>query len=301
MEEVDPRWVDVEAGRRYTQTTILERYPKFDRHLFKTLPFEMAQKPKSLRDGKGGPRDIKTYLATDVDALVARLAAPPEPEPVDPRWLDVVEGRRYSRDSAMEKYPDLHPRFFTDKTLLFKIARKPKAGNPGVRDVKTFLAADVDALVARLAVPEPERVDPGWLDVEEGRRYTMATAMERYPQITLHSFKDKTLAFEKVRKPKTSKHAGARDVKTYLAADIDALAAERAKKRARHAPQEPEPEPEPEEEEEEDADECPICLDALGASATLVCGHAFHRACIDDWATTEATCPCCRVAIEITE
>ena len=89
------------------------------------------------------------------------------------------------------------------------------------------------------------------------------------------------------------------DVRTYLAADVDALAAERANKCARHAPQEPEPELEPEpEEEEEEADECPFCLYAPDASATLVCGHAFHRACIDDWATTEATCPFCRVAIE---
>ena len=53
-------------------------------------------------------------------------------------------------------------------------------------------------------------------------------------------------------------------------------------------------------EEQEEADECPICLDALDTTATLVCGHIFHRACIDDWATTQATCPCCRVPLEIT-
>ena len=290
--EVDPRWLDVEAGRRYTLATAMQRYPQLGKRSFRVadLAFEMARKPKT---SKQRAMDVKTYLPADVDALVARLAAPPEPEPVDPRWLEVEAGRRYTAATAMERHPKLTKNSFNDKTLTCEIARKPKTGNQRARDVKTYLPADVDALVARLATPEP--VDPRWLEVEAGRRYTRTKALKRYPQMSTYSFLD--LPFDIARRPKTAKAPYACDVKTYLAADIDALAAERAKKRARPAPQEPEPEPEPEQEE---ADECPICLDALDTTATLVCGHIFHRACIDDWATTQATCPCCRVPLEIT-
>ena len=138
----------------------------------------------------------------------------------------------------MERYPQLkNPHVFVD--LAFAMARKAKSGKQGVRDVKTYLAADVDALAARLAAPEP--VDPRWLEVEAGRRYTAATAIKRYPHLHTDSFKD--LPFGIARRPKTAKWGCACDVKTYLAADVDALAAERAKKRPRAAPQEPEPEP----------------------------------------------------------
>ena len=154
--EVDPLWLDVEAGRRYTRATAMERYPQLNYHAFedKTLAFEIAPKPK--QPGKGGYAcDVKTYLPADVDALVARLAAPPEPEPVDPLWLDLGAGRRYTRDSAMQRYPQLGPHSFLDKTLAFEIARKPKTGNQRARDVKTFLAADVDALAAEQAKKRP--------------------------------------------------------------------------------------------------------------------------------------------------
>ena len=130
----------------------------------------------------------------------------------------------------------LHTKSFKD--LGFVMAQKPKTpggDNRGTCKVKTYLASDVDALVARLAAPEPEPIDPRWLEVQDGRRYTRATAMERYPQLkNPHVFVD--LAFAMARKPKSFKQ-GVRDVKTYLAADVDALAAERAKKRPRHAPQ----------------------------------------------------------------
>ena len=158
---------------------------------------------------------------------------------VDPRWLEVEAGRRYTRATAMKRYPQLHSRLFNDKTLAFAMARKPKIGT-GPRDVKTYLRADIDALVARLAVPEP--VDPRWLDVEAGRRYTRAMAMERYPELAWDLFKGKTLPFEIATEPKPGEAFSY--VRTYLAADVDALAAERAKKRPRAAPQEPEPEPE---------------------------------------------------------
>ena len=208
-------------------------------------------------------------------------------EEVDPRWLAVEAGGRYTAATAIERYPHLHKKSF--QNVDFEMTRRPKHCM-GPRSVKTYLATDVDALVARLAAAEPEPVDPRWLEVEAGRRYSAKTAMERYRHLCHRALKD--LPFGIARRPKTGKLRCACDVKTYAAADIDALAAERAKKRPRHAPQEPEPEPEPE------ADECPICQCPLDATKTLVCGHAFHRACIDDWATFETTCPICRGALE---
>ena len=134
-----------------------------------------------------------------------------------------------------------------------------------------------------------------WREVLAGTRFTAKTAMVRYPQLTTYSFAD--LPFEIARRPKISKHAGPCDLKTYAAADVDALAASRAKKRARvQEPEPPQEEPEPEEEPEE----CPVCLDPLtGATATLVCGHLFCKDCIADWARSQTTCPTCRATLEI--
>ena len=285
-EPVDPRWREVETGARFTATTAMEKYAKLNKMSFKGLRSEIARKPKP---GKGKyARDVMTYLAADVDALVAGLAAPPEPDAVDPRWREVEAGTRYTAKTAMAQYSQLQWKHFAD--LPFEIARQPKIGNtPHAREVKTYAAADIDALVARLAAPDP--VDPRWLEVEAGRRYSQATAKKRYPQLTKHSFAD--LPFEIARRPKFG-NQGACDVKTYAAADIDALAASRPKKRARVQEPEPPQEPEPEEEEPE---ECPVCFDPMtGATATLVtvCGHLFCKDCITDWARSQATCPTCR-------
>ncbi|KAK7241658.1 hypothetical protein SO694_0007009 [Aureococcus anophagefferens] len=277
---VDPRWREVEMGARYTATMAMERYPQAQLHCrsFDGLPSKIAVKPKS---GNQAARDVKTYLASDVDALVARLAAP---EPVDPRWREVEAGTRFTATTAMERYPQLAKRSMRD--LPSVIARKPKTGNQRTQDVKTYLAADVDELVARLAAPEP--VDPRWLEVESGTRYTKKTAMKRYPQLNSSKlFAD--LPFEIARRPTIGKAVPC-DIKTYAAADVDALAAARANKRARV--QEPEP---PQEEPEEEPEECPVCLDPMtGATATLVCGHLFCKDCITDWARSQATCPTCR-------
>ena len=72
------------------------------------------------------------------------------PEQVDPRWRDVEAGRRYTQTTAMERYPHLHYQSFNVpfKDLPFEFARKPKTGNQRAQDVKTYLPADVDALVA---------------------------------------------------------------------------------------------------------------------------------------------------------
>ncbi|KAH8055278.1 hypothetical protein JL722_8177 [Aureococcus anophagefferens] len=279
------RWLEVESGARYTRVTAMKRYPQLHDKLFADLPFEIARRP----NGKGRAYDVQTYAAADVDALVARLAAP---EPVDPRWLEVEAGTRHTAKTAMEQYPQFHVGSFKD--LPFEIARQPKSGpGPGksARDVKTYAAADVTALIARLAAPEP--VDPRWLEVESGARYTRTTAMKRYPQLYQDHLAD--LPFEIARRPKIGK-AQPCDIKTYAAADVDALAAARAMKRARV--QEPEPPQEPEPEPEEEPEECPVCLDPLtGATATLVCGHLFCKDCITDWASTQATCPTCRATL----
>ncbi|KAH8066270.1 hypothetical protein JL722_700 [Aureococcus anophagefferens] len=268
-EAVDPCWREVETGTRYTQTTAMERYPQLYTTSFKDLPFEIARRPKPCK----GPRDVKTYLAADVDALVARLAAP-EAEPVDPRWCEVEAGTRYTQTTVMERYPQLTKHSCND--LPSEFARKPKSNTQRALDVRTYLASDVDALAARLAAPDPEPVDPGWRKVESGARYDVRTAKKRYPQLYWQLFVD--LPFEIARRPRIGKARYAIDVKTCAAADIEALAAARATKRARI--QEPEPPQEPEEEPEE----CPVCFDPMtGATATLVCGHLFCTACITEF------------------
>jgi hypothetical protein len=290
-EPVDPRWREVEAGTRYTAKTAMERYPQLKKHSVDGLPSKVARQPK--RGPRTRARDVKTYLAADVDALVARLAAPPEPEPVDPRWREVEAGTRYTQTTAMARYPQLKQHNCND--LPSEIARQPKQSDHACShacDVKTYLAADVDALVARLAAPEAESVDKGWLEVESGARYDAKTALKRYPQLHWKHFPD--LPFEIARRPKIGKARYACDVKTFLAADVDKLAASRANKRARV--QEPEPPQEPEEEPEE----CPVCFDPMtGATATLVCGHLFCKDCITDWASSQTTCPTCRETLEI--
>ncbi|EQC35060.1 hypothetical protein SDRG_07298 [Saprolegnia diclina VS20] len=42
--------------------------------------------------------------------------------------------------------------------------------------------------------------------------------------------------------------------------------------------------------------ECAICLDPLGADASLstACGHTFHETCLVRWFKNETTCPLCR-------
>jgi hypothetical protein len=292
-EPVDPRWREVEAGTRFTAKTAMERYPHLDRDSFKGLSSEIARQPKQRNHANSRACDVKTYSPADVDALVARLAARDQ-EPVDPRWLEVEAGRRYDRKTAMKRYPQLKDFHLADLPL--EIARRPKTPtSPYVCDVKTYLASDVDALAARLAAPDPEPVDPRWLEVVARRRYDRKTAMKRYPQLTVHSFAD--LPFEIARRPKIGKARYACDVKTYAAADVEKLAAARAKKRARvQEPEPPQEEPEPEEEPEE----CPVCLDPMtGATATLVCGHLFCKDCITDWARSQTTCPTCRATLEI--
>jgi len=48
-------------------------------------------------------------------------------------------------------------------------------------------------------------------------------------------------------------------------------------------------------------EECPICYGTMlypRLTKTLRCGHKFHRKCIDQWTTTNSSCPLCRTSIE---
>ena len=209
----EARWREVETGARYTVKTAMSRYPQLhSKHLFSGLPCENAQPPKPCNRH----RYVKSYLATDVNALAARLA---EQEEVDPRWLEVEAGKRLTVKTAMQRYPQLNTQSFAG--LPFEKVRQPKIGKDGGRrELKTYSISDIEKLVARQAAPEP--VDSRWREVESGARYTAATAMARYPQLRERLMRG--LPFEKVRRPKGSGNLGARDVRTYLAAHIDAIA-----------------------------------------------------------------------------
>jgi hypothetical protein len=302
--EVDPRWREVESGARYTATTAMARYPQLNKDSCQGLPSKIARKPKI---GKSQPRDVKTYSATDVDALIARTAA------VDPRWREVESGARYTATTAMARYSQLTA--FSLSGLPFEIARQPTIGKSSARDVQTYLAADVEALVARQT-----EVDPRWREVESGARYTATTAMARYPQLSKQSVHK--LPCEIARKPKTD-NQHAMDVMTYSAADIDELAAARAKKAAakpskkpaaaappkKKAPaaappkkraraKQPESPQEPKEE-----DECAICF--ADASRTHLCVPCGHKCVCASCASTHLSasgsrCPICRAEVTIT-
>lgn len=44
--------------------------------------------------------------------------------------------------------------------------------------------------------------------------------------------------------------------------------------------------------------ECPVCYSGAGATVSLACRHAFHRACIAPWlVANNLTCPVCRAAV----
>ena len=139
----------------------IEKYPQLKKDSFKHLDFEIRRHPKF--------GNVKTFLAADVDALVARLTppagdeatrapkrprldVPPEPELLDPRWLEVEAGHRLTQSSAIERYPHLHSQQLMD--LDFELARRPpKIGKTVTYNVMTYLTADVDALAAQTPAP----------------------------------------------------------------------------------------------------------------------------------------------------
>lgn len=47
----------------------------------------------------------------------------------------------------------------------------------------------------------------------------------------------------------------------------------------------------------EELADCPICIDTISwwnRTATPLCGHSFHAACLETWAKDHNTCPICR-------
>ena len=45
-------------------------------------------------------------------------------------------------------------------------------------------------------------------------------------------------------------------------------------------------------------EKCIICLDVINNDKQpLLCGHNFHKNCIDNWKSEKNTCPCCRKTI----
>lgn len=54
----------------------------------------------------------------------------------------------------------------------------------------------------------------------------------------------------------------------------------------------------------EEEEECAVCLEKYKAGETLVhlpCTHRFHVKCLVPWLETNTHCPCCRMAIVITQ
>lgn len=41
-------------------------------------------------------------------------------------------------------------------------------------------------------------------------------------------------------------------------------------------------------------EECSICFEPMLYPKTLICGHKFHKKCIDKWTATNPSCPTCR-------
>ena len=45
---------------------------------------------------------------------------------------------------------------------------------------------------------------------------------------------------------------------------------------------------------------CSICLDDSNENVkTLLCGHKFHKDCIEEWLNREESCPMCRIEFNL--
>ncbi|KAH8056270.1 hypothetical protein JL722_7574 [Aureococcus anophagefferens] len=156
-----PRAADVETDyhRLY-----LRLYPRDGTRYVSFLRSMLARPEAPELLGLSPPRNAER------GADAARGDSTSEPAAWTPARVRWVVTWLPAETTAMDKYPKLNTKSF--KGLSSEIAKKPQTGNQGARDVKTYLAADVDALVARHAAPEPETVDPRWREVEAGTLHT---------------------------------------------------------------------------------------------------------------------------------
>ena len=132
---------------------------------------------------------------------------------------------RVSNATALAKYPHLTQSVISNAKLPFQIARNPDASRSRTKSYKTYALEDVEALAARKRHSDPSDLDPNWVAVLSGARYTAATAQERFPSLlTKENVGAAKLPFVRARKPKLG-DARPSDVKTYAPEDIEALAA----------------------------------------------------------------------------
>ena len=49
-------------------------------------------------------------------------------------------------------------------------------------------------------------------------------------------------------------------------------------------------------------DECTVCMETFCTNDQIrelpICGHTFHKKCVDEWLSLHATCPICRKNVE---
>ncbi|NXS61074.1 AMFR ligase, partial [Brachypteracias leptosomus] len=48
-------------------------------------------------------------------------------------------------------------------------------------------------------------------------------------------------------------------------------------------------------------DDCAICWDSMQSARKLPCGHLFHNSCLRSWLEQDASCPTCRMSLNITD
>lgn len=101
-----------------TAKTAIERFPELtDQIICKAkLPFKVAQN-QALRGN--GSLNVKTYAASDIEALVARRRRPTRAV-ADPLWAAVESGARLTMKTAVLRYPTLTNHSMSDSQLPFR-------------------------------------------------------------------------------------------------------------------------------------------------------------------------------------
>jgi hypothetical protein len=280
----DPVWLAVERGERFTFATAMKHFPALSHDALRkaALPYVIAQKPW-IRGSHKGAKNIHTFLRADVEAFVAEyLPAYPGIEggaqrdrtfvveendqtfveafvaeylpgypviegieggaqrdrafvcddigesaaghlPGDAAISYAVElGERFTVKTAIERYPQLSG--FRLRTMIPHGVATVIEGQP----TTTFLRADVETLVALT-----KRVDPIWLAVERNERFTLETAVMRFPKLSKGIIERAGLPHVIARRPNIKGHrGGVKNVQTFLLVDLADLAGTVKKRRA---------------------------------------------------------------------